>query len=92
MSDVDPPHRDISAFVLDADHDRIDRTRTDIYLRPSTVDFGQIFLDEVRVPADALIGEEGEGFYYAMEMMDESCPEVAASAIGAARGADRPRH
>jgi alkylation response protein AidB-like acyl-CoA dehydrogenase len=39
------------------------------------------------VPADALIGEKDEGFYYAIEMMNESRPEVAASAIGAARGA-----
>lgn len=82
-----PPHRGISAFVLNADYDGIDRTKMDIYLGPSTVDLGQRFLDEVRVPADALIGEEDEGFYYAMEMMDESRPEVAASAIGAARGA-----
>jgi len=86
-SDVDPPHRGISAFVLDADHDGIDRTKMDGYLGPSTVDLGQIFLNEVRVPADALIGEEDEGFYYAMETMNESRLEVAASAIGAARGA-----
>ena len=39
------------------------------------------------MPADALIGEKDESFYYAIEMMNGRRPEVAASAIGAARGA-----
>ena len=62
----------------------------DTHLGPSTVDPGQRFLDEIRVPADAPIGEEDEGFYYAMEIINESRPEVAAGAIGAA-GGDRLR-
>ena len=86
-SDVDPPHRGISAFVVETDRDGLDRTRMEGYLGPATVDLGQIFLDDVRIPADALIGEEDEGFYHAMETMNESRMEVAASAIGAARGA-----
>lgn len=86
-SDVEPPHRGISAFVVDADHEGIDRTKMEGYLGPATVDLGQVFLNDVRVPDDALIGAEDEGFYYAMETMNESRLEVAASAIGAARGA-----
>jgi len=86
-SDVEPAHRGISAFVVDADQEGIDRTKMDGYLGPSTVDLGQVFFNDVRVPAEALIGEEDEGFYYAMETMNESRLEVAASAIGAARGA-----
>lgn len=86
-SDVDPPHRGISAFVVEADDPGVDQTKMDGYLGPSTVDIGQVFLNDVRVPAKARIGEEDEAFYYAMETMNQSRLEVAASAIGAARGA-----
>lgn len=86
-SHTDSPHRGISAFIVDTDTDGLGQQAMDGYLGPSTVDLGQIFLDDVRVPEDALIGEEDEGFYYAMETMNESRVDVAAASIGAARGA-----
>lgn len=86
-SETSPPHRGISAFVVETDRTGVDRSRMAGYLGPATVDIGQVFLDDVRVPTEALIGEEDEGFYYAMETMNDSRLEVAASAIGAARGA-----
>jgi len=86
-SDVEPPHRGISAFVVDTDREGLEQTKMEGYLGPATVDLGQIFLNDVRVPVDARVGEEDEAFYYAMETMNDSRLEVAASAIGAARGA-----
>ena len=44
-------------------------------------------LDEVRVPAANLIGEEGQGFYYAMHTLDRSRPTIGAQAVGIAQGA-----
>lgn len=86
-SDVDPPHRGISAFIVDADNPGVEQTKMDGYLGPSTVDIGQVFLNDAKVPADAVVGEEDRAFYYAMETMNQSRLDVAASAIGAARGA-----
>lgn len=86
-SDTSPPHRGISAFVVEADNENLDRNRFPGYLGPGTVDIAQLLFDDVRVPADALVGEKDKAFYYAMETMDESRLEVAAGSIGAARGA-----
>src|SRR5205823_7635110 len=47
----------------------------------------QIFLDDVRLPADALLGEVGGGFKVAMSTLDGGRIGIAAQAIGIARAA-----
>ena len=44
-------------------------------------------LEDVRLPADHLVGEEGAGFGYAMEALDVGRLGIAAQAIGIARRA-----
>jgi len=48
---------------------------------------GELIFDEVRVPADMMVGEEGEGFRIAMMTLDRSRPGIAAQAVGIAQGA-----
>ncbi|HET9075723.1 MAG TPA: acyl-CoA dehydrogenase family protein [Acidimicrobiales bacterium] len=48
---------------------------------------GEVILDEVRVPAENRIGEEGEGFMIAMHTLDRTRPAIAAQAVGIAQGA-----
>lgn len=47
----------------------------------------ELSFDEFRVPADALLGEEGEGFYLATQGLEKARAHTAARAIGLARGA-----
>ena len=42
----------------------------------------ELSFDDVRVPADALVGEEGKGFRYAMESLDKGRISVAAGCTG----------
>ena len=44
-------------------------------------------LEDVRIPAANLIGEEGQGFTIAMHTLDRSRPSIAAQAVGIAQGA-----
>jgi len=46
-----------------------------------------IFLDNVRVPAENMLGEEGKGFKAAMRALDLNRPAIAAASIGLAQGA-----
>jgi alkylation response protein AidB-like acyl-CoA dehydrogenase len=48
---------------------------------------GQPVFDDVRVPADHLIGRENEGFKVAMATLDRSRLGVAAQGLGLAQGA-----
>ena len=43
---------------------------------------GQIFFDDVRVPADCRLGEEGDGFKIAMSALDHGRYTVASGAVG----------
>ena len=47
----------------------------------------EVILEDCRIPADRLIGEEGEGFTYAMKTLDYSRPAIGAQALGIAQGA-----
>jgi alkylation response protein AidB-like acyl-CoA dehydrogenase len=46
-----------------------------------------IFLDNVRVPAENLIGEEGKGFKASMRALDMNRPTIGAQSVGLAQGA-----
>ncbi|OYO20811.1 acyl-CoA dehydrogenase [Enemella dayhoffiae] len=47
----------------------------------------QVIMDNVRVPADRLVGEEGTGFVTAMKTLDHTRVTIAAQAVGVAQGA-----
>lgn len=47
----------------------------------------ELSFDEFRVPADAMLGDEGEGFYLATQGLEKARAHTAARAIGLARGA-----
>ncbi len=46
-----------------------------------------IFLDNVRVPVENLVGEEGKGFKASMRALDLNRPTIGAQAVGLAQGA-----
>src|SRR6202040_4042635 len=46
-----------------------------------------IFFDNVQVPAENLVGEEGKGFRASMRALDLNRPTIAAPAVGLAQGA-----
>jgi alkylation response protein AidB-like acyl-CoA dehydrogenase len=47
----------------------------------------EVIFEDVSVPAENIIGEDGKGFYQVLEFFDESRVEIAATALGAAQGA-----
>ncbi len=47
----------------------------------------QLVFDNLRVPADRLLGEEGKGFQYAMQSLEHGRLGIAAQAIGIAQAA-----
>jgi alkylation response protein AidB-like acyl-CoA dehydrogenase len=85
----DPSRRSkgISAFVVHADDEgfSVGRSEEKMGIRGSPT--REVYLDSVTLPADRLIGEEGQGFAYAMRTLDYSRPSIAAQALGIAQGA-----
>ena len=48
---------------------------------------GEIVFEDVHVPGENMLGNEGQGFIIAMKVFDRSRPPVAAAAVGVARRA-----
>jgi acyl-CoA dehydrogenase len=80
-------HKGISCFVLPADLPGIRKTRMHGKLGQRAADTGEIVFDNVRLPADALVGIEGQGFEYAMKTFERSRPQIGAIATGVAQRA-----
>src|SRR5437867_11699442 len=86
-TDPEAGHSGISAFVVEADAPgfEVGRIEPKMGIKGSTT--GEVFFDDCRIPADNLLGEEGEGFKIAMRILDRSRPGVAAQGLGLAQGA-----
>jgi alkylation response protein AidB-like acyl-CoA dehydrogenase len=77
----------ISAFILTPDLPgfKVGKKEDKMGLRASpTV---QLVFDNMRVPADRLLGDEGMGFVYAMQSLEYGRMGIAAQSIGIARAA-----
>jgi alkylation response protein AidB-like acyl-CoA dehydrogenase len=86
-TDPDRGHGGISAFVVERDTPglSIGDPENKMGMRGSpTCD---VYLDDAVVPAANLIGEENQGFTYAMGALDSSRPLIGAQALGIAQGA-----
>jgi len=75
-------HAGITAFVFPADLPGITKHRMKNKLGQRAADTGEVVFEDVRVPASALLGAEGEGFKIAMRTFDRSRPLIGAIAIG----------
>lgn len=79
-------HDSVSAFVVERDRPGLSVGRVDRKMGVRGVDTGELILDDVRVPAENVIGEVG-GFRLAMLGLNAMRPIVAARGIGLAEGA-----
>ena len=86
-TDPDAGHAGISAFLLEADAPGFSVTRLEPKLGITGSTTGELAFEDCRVPAENLLGSEGEGFRIAMRILDRSRPGVAAQALGIAQGA-----
>ena len=77
----------VTAFLLEAGDPGVSAGRKEPKLGLRASHTGSILLADARIPADRLLGEEGEGFAIAMDFFMHSRPQVAASAVGIARAA-----
>jgi alkylation response protein AidB-like acyl-CoA dehydrogenase len=86
-TDPEAGHKGISCFLVEAGTPgfEVGRIEPKMGIKGSTT--GELFLDDVRVPAENRVGEEGEGFKIAMRVLDRSRPGIAAQALGIAQGA-----
>ncbi|HJU39335.1 MAG TPA: acyl-CoA dehydrogenase family protein [Tahibacter sp.] len=79
--------RGITAFIVDTDRAGFHRGKTEPKLGIRASATCEIEFDDYRVPAEDVIGHEGEGFKIAMGVLDAGRIGIASQAVGLARAA-----
>jgi len=77
----------ISAFIIDTKAKGFRFGRNEPCMGIRATPHTELFFEDLRVPVECRIGEEGKGFLGAMASLDQNRPMVAANALGVARGA-----
>lgn len=81
-----PKNAHISAFLVDMESAGITVGKADHKMGQAGSHIADIYLDDVKIPGDALLGgEEGRGFATAMQSLDNGRLSVAAASCGYAR-------
>jgi alkylation response protein AidB-like acyl-CoA dehydrogenase len=82
----DPGSKGISAFVVPGDSDGLSVERLRTMGMPGW-QLGAPKFEDVEVPDENLLGNEGDGFKIAMKTFDHSRPTVASQSVGVGQGA-----
>ncbi len=80
-------HHGISAFAVPFDRPGVSPGRKEAKCGMRSSDTSQLILEGCRIPADHLLGKEGDGFIQAMKVLDGGRISIAALSLGIARGA-----
>jgi glutaryl-CoA dehydrogenase (non-decarboxylating) len=87
MTDKKAKHKGMSVFVMDMDSPGVStkaiKEKLGIWACPT----GEIIMEDVRIPAANLLGEEGKGFGYLMKELISTRLSAAAGAVGSCQAA-----
>lgn len=81
-TDKEKRHHGISAFIVERTMPGFSSKAIKGKLGIRSGNTGELFFDQVRVPKENLLGQEGEGFKIAMSALDNGRFTVAAGAVG----------
>lgn len=89
MAKTDPSAgaRGISAFLVERGSPGLKLGRKERKMGMNSSDTCELFLENVEVPKENLLGAEGQGFAIALNALDDSRIGIAAQATGIAQGA-----
>ncbi|MCP2310018.1 acyl-CoA dehydrogenase family protein [Kitasatospora paracochleata] len=87
VTDPELRSRGISAFVVEKADEGVSFGAPEKKLGIKGSPTREVYFDNVRIPADRMIGAEGTGFATAMKTLDHTRVTIAAQAIGIAQGA-----
>jgi acyl-CoA dehydrogenase len=80
-------HRGLSVFVVESKSPGFEINKLHGKLGVRATNTAELIFDNVKVPKENLVGEEGKGFYYIMTFFNISRIYVAAQGLGISQGA-----
>jgi len=79
--------RGVSAFIVEAGTTGFGPGKKEDKLGMRASDTSEVLFDNVRIPAEQLLGDEGQGFVNTMQVLDAGRIGIAALSVGLAQGA-----
>jgi acyl-CoA dehydrogenase len=86
-TDKSKGHRGLSAFIVPTDLDGVTVEKHLDKMGQRATDTSALAFQDVQIPVENRLGEEGEGFKIAMKTLDFTRPGTAAGAVGVAQAA-----
>jgi alkylation response protein AidB-like acyl-CoA dehydrogenase len=86
-TDPDAGHKGISAFLVTKDMEGFSTGRLEDKMGQCASDTTDLLFNNCRVPADHLLGQEGQGFVVAMSGLDDGRIGIAALSLGVGQAA-----
>lgn len=77
----------ISAFLVSGDNPGLSMGKVEDKLGDRASHIAEVIFEDLRVPAQDLLGQEGDGFKIAMQTLDRTRMSIGAAAVGVARRA-----
>ncbi len=77
----------ISAFVVERDSQGLSIGKKEDKMGNTATPACEVIMEDCRIPKENILGQEGEGFYIAMETLDKTRPMVASTGVGLLAGA-----
>ncbi len=87
MTDSAAGVKGISAFIVEKDSPGFSVAKWESKMGIKGSPTGELAFEDMEIPTENLLGQEGKGFVYAMKTLDTSRPVIAAQAVGLAQGA-----
>jgi alkylation response protein AidB-like acyl-CoA dehydrogenase len=87
VTDPDKGANGISAFVVEKEDGGVSFGAPEKKLGIKGSPTAEVYFDNVRIPADRMIGEQGTGFKTALKTLDHTRLTIGAQALGIAQGA-----
>lgn len=84
-TDKEAGHRGMSIFIVDLHASGVERGTKEHKMGQRASQVGALTFVDVRLPSDALLGEEGRGFHMMMSVLDKGRVGIAALAVGIAQ-------
>ncbi|MFI8706915.1 acyl-CoA dehydrogenase AcdA [Bacillus sp. NPDC077411] len=87
LTDPESKQRGTSAFIVESNAPGFSVGKKESKLGIRSSPTTEIIFEDCRIPAENLLGEEGQGFKIAMQTLDGGRNGIAAQAVGIAQGA-----
>ncbi|MGW0947644.1 acyl-CoA dehydrogenase family protein [Streptomyces sp. NPDC002623] len=84
LDEVDKRTDGMTLFLTDLDRDRVD-VRPIPKMGRNAVTSNELFIDDLRIPVEDRVGEEGQGFGYLLDGLNPERMLIAAEALGIGR-------